>query len=211
MLQHFQPESWHPGGAWPMRREVKRFFVVTEGRLELTRTHPQTGRTATFFLLQPGDGFDVVTLFDGMRNHLTPVALTEVELLSAPVSIVQTWLEAHVEFHRACSLCLSRELRALQDFASDLIFHDTAMRLGKLILQHVIATTQDVNDKRLTVLSVNDLSQEAMARMIGSSRVVVNRTLNQLKERGYISTQRGRLLVHDLKGLRTYCSASGAE
>jgi CRP/FNR family transcriptional regulator len=211
MLQQFQPERWHPGCTWPIGHELKRFFVVTEGLLELTRTHPQTGRTATLFLLQPGDGFDVVALFDGIRNEITPVALTAVELLSAPIPMVRNWVETHVDFHRACSLYLSRELRALQEFATDLVFHDTATRLGKLILQYVVSTTQDVDDARLTALTVNDLSPEAMARMIGSSRVVVNRTLNQLKERGYISTRRGQLHVHDLKGLRAFCRALESE
>ena len=211
MVQHFQQESWQPGGTWPMGHELKRFFVVAEGLLELTCTHPQTGRTATLFLLQPGDGFNVLTLFDGMRNNLTPVALTAVELLSVPMPIVRDWIETHVDFNRACSLSLSRELRTVQDFATDLVFHDTTTRLGKLILQHVIPTTQDVDDARRTALTVNNLSQEAIARMIGSSRVVVNRNLNQLKERGYISTRRGQLRVHDLKGLRTYCRALGCE
>lgn len=211
MLQQFQPESWHPGETWPTGHELQRFCVVTKGQLELTYTHPQTGRTATLFVLQPGDGFDVVTLFDGMRNDLAPVALTTVELLSVPIPAVRNWIETHPNFNRALSLYLSKELRALQEFATDLVFHNTTTRLCKLILQHVTPTTQEVDDTLIAALTINDLSQEAMARMIGSSRVVVNRALNQLKGRGYISTRRGHLRVHDLNGLRTYCQALESE
>lgn len=211
MVQQFQPESWNPGETWQTGRARQRFCLVTEGRLELTCTHPQTGRSATLSLLQPGDGFDVLNLFDGRRHDLAPVALTAVELLSIPAPVMQHWIEIYPHFNRAFCLYLSGELRTLQEFVTDLVFHDTTTRLGKLILRYAIPTTQVTDATPSAPLTINDLSQEAMARMIGSTRVVVNRDLNRLKKRGYISTQRGQLHVHDLEGLRTYCQGLEAE
>jgi hypothetical protein len=52
---------------------------------------------------------------------------------------------------------------------------------------------------------INTLSDEAMARMIGSVRVVVNRHIQDFIKMGLISTTRGELVVRDLEKLREYC------
>ena len=48
-------------------------------------------------------------------------------------------------------------------------------------------------------------TNEAMARMIGSVRVIVNRHLQDFMKMGLISTSRGELVVRDLEKLRMYC------
>jgi hypothetical protein len=58
---------------------------------------------------------------------------------------------------------------------------------------------------------VNTLSDEAMARMIGSVRVVVNRHLQDFIKMDMISTTRGELVVRDLEKLREYCGKALGE
>ena len=48
---------------------------------------------------------------------------------------------------------------------------------------------------------INDLSQETLATMIGSVRVVVSRHLLKWKEKKIISGRRGRWTLQDLQAL----------
>jgi len=73
---------------------------------------------------------------------------------------------------------LGKQIRDLEELASDLSLHDTATRLAKLILRHLDHESQQQQELKL----INDLSNEELASMIGSVRVVVNRHLIKLKK-----------------------------
>ncbi len=176
-----------------------RFYVVTKGRVELVRTDYSTGRELTVFLLHPGDAFDVITLLDGKAHDITPMALDQVDLLSVPLVTVREWIEAHPSFNRQFLPYLGHQMRALEELATNLAFHDTITRLGKLITHHLLPNHLPAFDGMHPIRLISDISHEALARMIGSVRVVVSRHIQQWKEEGVVSAGRKKLVIQELE------------
>lgn len=205
MLEIYRRETWPRGGYLPPRQTSELFTVVISGRLELTRCNPETGRQATLFTLSAGDAFDVITLIDGREHYIEPVALEPLEIITAPIKMVRKWVETHAAFNRALLPYLGRQLRALENLSASLALYDTFTRLSLLILRQATPPPGLFDEEQIPTPLINTLSDEAMARMIGSVRVVVNRHIQELTRLEMISTSRGQLVVSDLEKLRHYC------
>jgi CRP/FNR family cyclic AMP-dependent transcriptional regulator len=123
-------------------------------------------------------------------------ALDDMEVLSTTVQKARAWLNQHLDFNRTFLPYLGRQMHALADQVADLSLYDTEARLARLILRH-LAPDNFPDDIRL----INDLSQETLASMIGSVRVVVTRHLQKWKQKKIISGRRGRWSVLDLQAL----------
>lgn len=70
-------------------------------------------------------------------------------------------------------------------------FHSIQQRAARWLL-----TAQDRAGDRI------ELTQEALAGLLGVQRTTVNAVVGALQEKGLITTRRGRVLVHDRAGLR---------
>lgn len=207
ILSMFRREVWPKGAHLPMRQSSELFTVIIDGRLELTRINPETGRQITLFTLAPGDAFDVITLLDRKEHDISPIALESLEIITAPLGKVRQWIEHNSDFNSTLLLYLGEKIRKLENLSADLALYETVKRLALLILHHATpAPSLMVEGTHITPL-VNTLTDEAMARMIGSVRVVVNRHLQEFIRMGLISTSQGRLVVCDLEKLREYCES----
>jgi CRP-like cAMP-binding protein len=147
-------------------------------------------------LIGPGDGFDLIGLLDGEWHEAVATALDDMEILVTTVQQARAWLNQHPDFNRAFLPYLGKQMHGLADQVADLSLYDTEVRLARLILRH-LAPGNLSNDIRL----INDLSQETLASMIGSVRVVVTRHLQKWKQKRIISGRRGRWSVLDLQAL----------
>lgn len=205
MLKNYERETWAKGSHLPPRQTVERFTVVISGRLELTRTNPETGRQITLFFAEPGDAFDVITLLDRVAHDIQPVAVDPVEVLTAPLQATRHWIELHPAFNSALLPYLGQRIRDLENLSTDLALSETVTRLAKLILLQATPEPQLADESPVHPPLINTLSDEAMARMIGSVRVVVNRHLQDLKRRGLITKDPGKLVVTNLEKLRQFC------
>jgi CRP-like cAMP-binding protein len=118
------------------------------------------------------------------------------EVLVTSVHQAREWINQHPDFNRAFLPYLGKQIHGLADQVADLSLYDTEARLARLILRH-LAPGNLPNDIHL----INDLSQETLASMIGSVRVVVTRHLQKWKQTKVISGKRGDWTVLDLQAL----------
>jgi CRP-like cAMP-binding protein len=205
MLNIYRRETWIKGANLPPQQATERFTVIISGRMEFTRTNPETGRRITLFTLAAGDAFDVITLLDGKEHDINPTALEALEIITAPIEKVRQWIETQPEFNRAFLPYLGEKLRKLENLSADLALYETVTRLAKLILRQAKPDVSITGEEYKGPLLINTLSDEAMARMIGSVRVVVNRHIQEFIQMGMISTSRGQLVVRDLEKLQGFC------
>jgi CRP-like cAMP-binding protein len=92
---------------------------------------------------------------------------------------------------------LGQLVRRLTEQAGDLVFLDLPGRLAKLLLQLAGqhgGAGRSVLDRGLT--------QSDLAAMIGASRPAVNRALQSLAARGYLTVQGQAIKLRDIEGLR---------
>lgn len=205
MLAHFRLETWKKGSVHDSRIAVSRFYVVVDGRMELSQAHPVTGKQMSIIILSPGDVYDVLSLLDGSEHNVIPEALDDLQLFSAPIEAVRKWIQIHPEFNRSFMPYLAKRIRLQETLVTDLALYDTDTRLARLILRY--AATDELpeggNEKGLDVPLLHGLSNEKLAQMIGSARQVVNRHLQAMKREGVLHTENHRLIIDDLRKLRS--------
>ncbi len=199
MLKLFTRKTIAKGTYLSREESRESFHIVISGRLELTRIHPETGRTVTLWLLGPGDGYDIITLLDGKSHDILPVVLDDVETLTTSLSTVREWISRHPEFNRCFLPYVAERMRQLEDLSSDLVLHDTVTRLARLILHYVDLKNSSSATGKYPLRLINDFSHDTLACMVGSVRTVVNRHLQHLKKEGAVDFHRGQLTVKNLE------------
>jgi len=183
---------------------LKWMYMPIEGRVKTSQVNPETGKEYIISLLSPGDIFDIIALMEKQENSVILEAMDDVRSLRVDADAAREWLDDHPEFNKNFLPYLGKRMRYIEQNASDLALHDTTTRLSKLILRNI--DEKDANDKNdLPVSLINDLSHENIAKMIGSVRAVVNRSIQKLKNDKVIETTRKEKRVKNLKELIKRC------
>ena len=169
-----------------------KFFIIISGRLKMYQMDVENDRKLTVFLLNENDVFDVISLLDGLKHSMNFETLDDVEVLYAPIELMREWIENHPKINKTLLPYLGRCMRMLEVSLTDNVLSDIPTRLAKLILSNVNQTTHQLQ-------LINDLSNDEIANMIGSTRAVVNRQIQIFKKAGMLDIHRKSISVIDLK------------
>lgn len=171
-------------------------YIIVNGRAKVSAYNPDSGREYIMFLFDTGDVFDVISLLDGKWQNSTMTALDNMEIVLISVSHAREWIDQHPDFNKAFLPYLGKQLRTLANQATDITLYDTEVRLARLIVNNLSPDTPNQGDSL-----INNLSQETLASMIGSVRVVVARHLQGWKKDNIITSNHGHWSVTDLQAL----------
>jgi len=197
MLELFQYETRLKGEAAISPQQASdRFYIIINGQAKVSIYNPDNGREHILFLLESGDSFDLISLLDDEWQEAVATALSNMEVLSTTVQQARTWIEQHPEFNRNFLPYLGKQMYGLANQAAELSLYDTEVRLSRLILRNLV---EDKTPNEIRI--INDLSQETIASMIGSVRVVIARHLQNWKHKKIISGKRGHWSILDLQAL----------
>ena len=205
MLTHFRFETWNKGTHHDSQLATGRFYILLEGRLEISKINPVTGKELTLAILSQGDVYDVLSLMDGKVHNVTPIALDDVKLFSAPIGEVREWITKHSEFNRNFMPYLSKRIRAKEALTADLGLYDTPTRLARLVMRHASEEQHSKDNSGsadIDITLLHDFTNEALAKMISSARQVVNHHLQAMKKEGILYFKDHHLLVKDLEKLK---------
>jgi len=213
MTVHFKAERWGKKSYIDNEIFQRRFFLLLEGRLEMLRTNPETGRSITLDLLQPGDGIDVITLLDGKRHDVTLSPLNELKVLSVSIDKMREWIWTYPELNRKFMPYLAKKMRAQEDKTTDFALYDTVTRLSRIILKNIDKTNAYVGNVEHEHEShlISGLSDEVLARMVGSVRQVINQHLQHWKQKGIIDKRRNRIKINNLQAIIDDASLTHSE
>jgi CRP/FNR family cyclic AMP-dependent transcriptional regulator len=141
----------------------------------------KTGREAVVAMLGPGDFFGEGCLAGqplrmGSATSITPSVI----LLVAKDKMVRLLHKQHDMSDRFISHMLSRNIRIEEDLI-DQLFNSSEKRLARALLLLARYGKQDKPDR-----VVPKVSQETLAKMVGTTRSRVNFFLNKFKKLGFI-------------------------
>lgn len=174
----------------------QRFYVVLSGRAKVSAYNSATGREIILELLTTGDVFDIFSLLDGVARTVQVTALDDMEGMTTTLADVRGWIERHPGINRSLMSYVGAQMRNYAESIEDLTLFDTETRLARLILRH-LASSMPTHGIHL----INDLSQETLAAMIGSVRVVVAQHFQKWRSEGILTTGQRRWDVADPEGL----------
>lgn len=159
----------------------KYFYFIVSGKLKVYQTHPDTGREFTIFLLKENDIFDVFTLMDDEKHPVETLAFETLSLFAIDLTYMKELMHRHSSILKGILPHVGKRLRILENTAVNFAIADTSVRLAKIILENYHENFQ--------------ISHDELAKLVGTTRAVVNRHLQEIKALGIIDIQRKRILI----------------
>lgn len=174
---------------------LKYFYVVVDGRVKTYQINFQTNKEQTIFIYKRGDMFDVISLLDGKPHEVIYEVIEDVQILRLPIEKVRYWLENDATFNKKFFPYLAAHMRYTEELATELALYDTKERFLNLLVQNL-----NPNNKFRYKLLQN-LSNTEIAKLLGTVRHVIERSIKQLKADGIIETSRRNIKVKNLQKL----------
>ena len=168
------------------------FHFIVSGRIKVFKSNPDSGREHTVFVLSEGDVFDVLSLLDTKPHNVYWEALDASEILKISMNQMRDWINEYPVVHKAILYYLGNRMRQLMDVATDVTLHSTLVRLSSLLLKNINGETRKLE-------LINNLPNEEIAGLIGTTRAVVSRHIQELKRCGAISVSRKQINVKNLE------------
>ena len=166
-------------------------YLVLTGRLRVFTLTPN-GNEATLYFIDPGE--TCVLALNCLFNNLLYPAWVEAETTTTVAHIPGTTYRSLFEREPTIQNMTVQTL-------STLVFR----LMGELEMMHSCHHKQRLaNFIVLHTSSLGSLkmTQQQLARHLGTTREVVARLLQEFSNKGYIQTKRGELLIKDMPGLR---------
>jgi len=152
-------------------------FVVQNGRVAIAN-RSEDGRESLVALMEPGDLFGEMGLFDGLRSA-DARALELSTVVSVPYAAVRQALDRQPDALWSVVELLARRIRAVDEALADTVFLDVPGRTAKRLLE----LAGDGDQFQLPV------TQEELAGMVGASRERVNKAISQFVRLGWLEQQ----------------------
>ena len=168
--------------------------IVLRGRVNLLRA--AEGRDLILAALGPGEVFGEACAFGGVTMSSTAVAAVQSELLRVPPEALSELLRRSPETTLRLMRLQSDKLREVEAVASGLALCDVEERLRRTLAR--LARRQGRRGPASTGWILAPVpTQSELARMVGSCRETVSRTLTAMARSGLVSASGRRMLLDD--------------
>lgn len=170
--------------------EAAELFVVERGRVAISN-RSFDGRESMVALMERGDLFGEMSLFDGLGRSAEARALEPSTVVSVPYRVlIELWDDRPERLWKVISM-LTRRLRTMDEALADAFFLDVTGRTAKHLLE--LAGEHDHFEIPVT--------QEELAGLVGASRERVNKALASFVKLGWIHHEEGNYRILDRRQL----------
>jgi CRP-like cAMP-binding protein len=166
--------------------EAGELYVVRSGRIAIAKRSVD-GRESVVALMEEGDLFGEMSLFDSEGRSADARALEASELVGVPFAPIREVLEEQPALLWHVVELLARRLRVTDAALADTVFLDVTGRTAKRLLE--IAGEHDEFTLPVT--------QEELAGMVGASRERVNKAIAAFIRLGWVTQTDRRYKILD--------------
>lgn len=173
-------------------------YMIKEGKVKICLISPD-GQEISLAVLGAGEYFGEFALYDGLPRSADAVAIEKVECYTLQRSDFHNAIMKNPKIAIQVLEGLSRRLRNTDNMVEDLIFLDVYGRVAKKLLE--LSDLHGIKVERGTRIDVR-LTQQELASMVGASRESVNKVMGYFTDKGYISTDKHRVTLHQVNELK---------
>lgn len=155
--------------------EADACYIVVSGRIAISNKSFD-GRESMFAIMERGDLFGEMGLFDGLGRSAEARALEQSSVLRLPYDVLRTVWESKPELLWSVVRLLSQRIRATDQALADAFFLDVTGRTAKHLLE--LAGEREEFEIPIT--------QEELAGLVGASRERVNKAIASFLRLGWI-------------------------
>ena len=165
-------------------------YIVTSGRIAIANKSID-GRESMVALMESGDLFGEMPLFDSLGRSAEARALEQSVVVSVPYEPIRSLYQERPELLWAVVRLLAGRLRNMDEALADAVFLDVTGRTAKRLLE--LAGEADEFTLPIT--------QEELAGMVGASRERVNKAIAAFIKLGWIQQVDRRYIITNRKQL----------
>ena len=162
------------------------FFVIASGQVKVYMT--EGGRDVILKTLSAGDFFGELPMFDREPRSASVAALERCHLQTLSYKAFQRAMEDSTDIAKRVLVTLVKRLRDADRKISTLALMSISSRVARTLLELAIVS----NGRKVVG---EPFTQKDLAGMVGASREMVNRTLHDLMQQGYIDVQRKSITI----------------
>lgn len=172
--------------------ESEYMYLIISGAVKIYK-RSVNGKEQILNIASTGESLNDVSTFDGGGCAMDMLAMTPVRLYAIKKEDIKALFTKFPRVALNVSGVLAGKVRRDSSLVEVLSFDQVISRLARLILK------QSVTGESLLPL----FTQQDLAAMVGSSRVVVNRSLRVMEEKGAIRLERRRIVITDEETLKS--------
>jgi CRP/FNR family transcriptional regulator len=170
-------------------------YLIVSGAVKVFKKSAN-GKEQILNIASTGESLDDVSTFDGGPSAMDMLAMTPVRLLAIKKEDIKALFAKFPRVALNVAGVLAGKVRRDSSLVEVLSFDQVINRLARLILK------QSGAGENLLPL----FTQQDLAAMVGTSRVVVNRSLRVMEEKGAIRLERRRIVITDEEALKSLVS-----
>ncbi len=155
-------------------------YIISEGRVKVTKLSGD-GRDKILELLEVGDFFGEMSLFDEAPRSASVKAMSDVRILALARNDFLRLLSRSPDLALSVIQELTRRLRQVDEQASSLSFQRVKERTMGLLVRLAKEASSHEGRRKTPVLT-----HQQIADMIGTSRETVTRAVKGLKKEGWL-------------------------
>jgi CRP-like cAMP-binding protein len=199
LFRAFSPEAFGEVASAAMVRSLRRgdvlfaegeesseLFVVEKGRIAIAN-RSLDGRESVLALMEPGDVFGEMGLFDGVGRSAHARALEPSRVLAVAYAPLRQIFERKPDLLWGVVEMMARRLRTNNEALSDSVFLDVTGRTAKRLLE--LSAGADEFSLPIT--------QEELAGLVGASRERVNKAISSFIRLGWLEQRDRRYKITD--------------
>lgn len=160
-------------------------YLLKEGRVKITRLD-ESGKEFTLMLLEPGEIFGELGLFDEAPRETSAVALEDSIICMMRRQDFEKYSANKPELSFKISKMMGLRMRHIENRIEELLFRDVPSRLARLLIRLVERHPRET--KHGVKINIK-LSQQEIANLIGATREMTSSVLNAFKKDGFIDIQ----------------------
>lgn len=174
-------------------------YVVWMGRVKLLR-HSVDGRDVVLDVLGPGRLVGELAVFDGASYSQTVQTMEEVAVICIARKDFLYLLQRYPVLSLAVINELSRRLRVANDLVHSLAVDRVERRIARALLRLTTYNSVPVKDGLMIQMR---LTRQDLADMTGTTVETAIRVMSRFRKQGWITTQRGRVVIKAPEALET--------
>jgi len=160
-------------------------YIVLSGRLKVFMSN-EDGREVLLDFLQEGDTFGELSLFDEQPRSATVMTVEDCKIGLFPRTYLFQCLQRNPDIAIELLKTVIKRMRSTTEQVSSLALLDVYGRIAK-VLTNTVKTQPDGKE------TTDPLTHQELSTMVGASREMVTRILNDLKRGGYIAIENHRI------------------
>lgn len=178
-----------------LRKRRDGFGVLVSGLLKVSSTS-KDGREAILSFVRPGQWFGELSVLDGVSREREIFSVGSSEILVIETDAMQSLLQ-DAQLAAQITRLLASRTRSLLSLVESFTLRSSLARTARRLVMLAYDDEPESGQHRSSL----DVSQDALASMLGMTRQSVASQLRQLSERGAISQAYGRVNISSMVAL----------